>query len=105
MVHYEYEAKHMSFYELKEANGFVSMWSIYDGVNDPNEISPYEGKTMTYQDNWGEPVEVTLPSGKLTWLQLWAAADKCIKESGDKHHVFVEGFRKNGGILELITGS
>ena len=105
MVHYEYEAKHMSFYEIKEANGFVSMWSIYDGVNDPNELSPYEGKTMTYLDNWGEPVEVTLPPGKLTWLQLWEAADKCIKESGDKHHVFVEGFRKNGGILELITGS
>lgn len=95
----------MSFYEIKEANGFVSMWSIYDGVNDPSEPSPYEARTMAYNNNWGEPVEVPLPQGKLTWLDLWRAADKCIKDSGDTHHVFIEGFRKNGGILELVTGS
>ena len=105
MAHYEYEAKHMSFYEIKEANGFVSMWSIYDGVNDPNEPSPYEARTMVYQDNWGEPVEVSLPAGKLTWLDLWKAADKCIKNSGDEHHVFIKGFKKNSGILALFIGS
>lgn len=105
MVHYEYEAKHMSFYEIKEANGFVSMWSIYDGVNDPNEPSPYVARTMAYNNHWGEPVEVSLPEGKLTWLDLWKAADKCIQESGDNHHVFIEGFRQNGGVLELVTGS
>ena len=95
----------MSFYELKEAYGFVSMWSIYDGVNDPYEPSPYEARTMVYQDNWAEPVEVSLPAGKLTWLDRWKAADKCIKQSGDTHHIFIEGFRPNGGVLELITGS
>lgn len=105
MVHYEYEAKHMSFYELKEANGFVSMWSMYDGVNDVEEPSPYKARTMVYKNHWGEPVEATLPEGKLTWLDLWKAADKCIKESGDDHHIFIEGFRQNGGMLELVTGS
>lgn len=105
MVHYEYEAKHMSFYELKEANGFVSMWSLYDGINDVEESSPYKARTMAYANNWGEPVEVTLPEGNLTWLQLWKAADECIKQSGDTHHVFIEGFKPNGGVLELITGS
>jgi hypothetical protein len=101
----EWDAKYKSFAEIQSTNKFVSMWSIYDGVNDPTELSPYEGKTMSYMDNWGEPVEVTLPNGPLSWLQLWEAADKCIKQSGDNHHIFIEGFRKNGGILELITGS
>ena len=105
MVHYEYEAKHMSFYELKEANHFVSMWSLYDGINDIEEFSPYKGRTMVYADNFGEPVEVTLPEGDLTWLDLWRAADKCIKQSGDAHHVFIEGINPNGGVIEMVTGS
>lgn len=102
-----FNAKYKYFDDIASSNGFKSIWSIFS-VEDINGTcnSKFEGcKVMSYTNHWGEPVEVTLPEGSLTWLQLWQAADQCIERSGDHHHVFVEAFRRNGGVLELITGS
>ena len=104
MVNYQFESQHNYFFNLKTSNGFISTWSIYD-VHNIDDLSPHEVLTMAYLHNFVEPAEVSLPKGRLTWLQLWRSADECIRRSGDTHHTFIEGFRKNGGILELITGS
>lgn len=94
-----------SFYEIKQANDFISMWSIYDGVINIDEASPYQATAMVYKDHWGIPVTIPLPEGRLTWFQLWKAAEQCISRSNDLHHIFIEGFVCNDNTLELITGS
>ena len=104
MANYQFESQQNYFSSLQTSNGFTSTWSIYD-VHNIDDLSLHEGLTMTYHDNFVEPAEVSLPKGRLTWLQLWRAADECIRRSGDTTHHFIEGFRKNGGMLELITGS
>lgn len=105
MVNYSFEAKHNYFANIRDEHRFLSIWSLYD-VQNINEDSNFEGcKSVTYINHWGKPVEVELPSGEHTWLDLWKAAEQCIVLSEDTHHVFIEGFRQKDGKLELITGS
>ncbi len=57
---------------------------------------------------WGEPVSIDLSAygNQLTWRDVRRAANQAIKESGDYHHIFVEGFEfHNDGRLEMFTGS
>jgi len=41
----------------------------------------------------------------LTYAALYVAADACIRDSGDEHHVFIERFKQVGSTLLLTTGS
>ena len=84
-----------------------SEWSIYE-VGDLSERHPYEGaRKVVYKDHWGEhPVECRING--LTWAALWTAADACIRDSRDSHHVFIERFRvskEDPTVLYLVTGS
>lgn len=84
-----------------------SEWSIYE-VDDLNERHPFKGATVVcYKDHWGnKPVSCAVNGS--TWNALWVAADACIRDSGDGHHVFVERFRQsqeNPEVLYLTTGS
>ena len=41
-----------------------------------------------------------------TWGDIYRAADWAIRNSGDSHHIFIEGFElRNGNELHLVTGS
>jgi hypothetical protein len=43
-----------------------------------------------------------------TWAALWVAANACIRDSGDDHHIFIEDFRpdpEDARTLLLSTGS
>lgn len=105
MANYSFEAKHNYFANLRDEHKFVSIWSIYD-VQNINDSPNFEScRSVSYTNHWGMPVEVELPNSKYTWLDLWNAADECIKLSGDVHHIFIEGFLAKDGRLELITGS
>jgi len=103
-----FKRRHNHFDDVKSQMGFVnSEWSLYE-VEDLNERHPFEGVTrMLYKDHWGES-PVTCEITGSTWVALWVAANACIRDSGDGHHVFIENFtvsKKDPETLILSTGS
>ena len=90
--------------QVKKEAGLTSIWSISE-VEDLNDTHPYVGVTsVTYKDHWGDKT-IVMPVFNLNWMSLYLAADACIKESGDDHHVFIEAFKQQGNTLLLVTGS
>ena len=91
-----------------EEKNFISIWSI-DTVDDLYQQHPFVGaKSVLYLDNYGTGVDNLIPIEGNTWVDLWEAADKAIRQSGDTHHVFIEGLHTPDGdasILVLSTGS
>jgi len=89
---------------VKTDLGLDAIWSMYE-VKDLNERHTYKNaKTMTYKDNWGGDA-FSVPINGFTWAALYVAANAAIRDSGDEHHVFIEGFEQVGDTLRLITGS
>ena len=96
-----------SHYDLiRDELGLNSIWSIYK-VDDLNNRHPFESaRRVLYKDHWGaEPVSIEING--LTWSALYVAANACIRDSGDTHHVYIESFtpEDDGSILVLTTGS
>jgi len=84
-----------------------SVWSIYE-VNNLSDGHPFEGADrVVYRDHWGgKPVSCSING--LTWAALWIAANACIRDSGDDHHIFIEDFSPDAEdprTLVLSTGS
>lgn len=89
----------------QDENDLKSTWSVR-GVQDLSLNHNYPSAIkVVYIEHWGkETVEANIQGQ--TWLDLYKSADKCITDSGDKHHVFIEDFVPlENGRLELITGS
>ena len=102
---YDRRDKHTA--AISEEIGATTVWSV-DGVEDLNTNHPYTDATcVTYKDHWGpKPVSVEIKGP--TWKDLYRAADKAIRMSGDQHHVFIEAFSQvmnEPGLLLLSTGS
>ncbi len=90
--------------QVKKDLGLDAIWSVTE-VDDLSEPHPYEGvKYVTYKRFWGEGIVTKAVHGN-TWAALYVAANACIRDSGDDHHVFIEDFRKSGDTLLLTTGS
>jgi hypothetical protein len=85
-----------------------SEWSEYD-VDNMSDRHPFEGvERVVYESHWGEDGPTSSTINGLTWAALWVAADACIRDSGDEHHVFIEQFRvrkEDPKTLVLYTGS
>ena len=85
-----------------------SEWSVFEADN-LSDRHPFEGADrVVYKDHWGEDGPVQCSINGLTWAALWVAADACIRDSGDQHHVFIEQFRVSKDdprTLILSTGS
>lgn len=101
---YERQSKHYD--EISEKHGFKSIWSVHE-VTDLN--APFAGAAthVAYENHWGDEV-APVPINGNTWVDLWRAAETAIKQSGDTHHVFIEGFTPSHtqeGVLVLSTGS
>jgi len=94
-----------------EAFGADTVWSIYNG-DEYGEIKfdnphPFGDKAVIRHkcDVFGPYNELIEVKGK-NWGDIWVAANKAIIQSEDLHHIYIEGFKKNGaGELELVTGS
>lgn len=100
--------KFQHYDSVKSDLGLTSIWSIMS-VDDLNEPHPYTGvKRVVYQDHWGK-IPVSSAVNGLTWAALYMAADACIRDSGDNHHMFIERFDTaklaSEGVLTLTTGS
>jgi len=90
--------------QVKKDLGLDTIWSVTE-VDNLSEPHPYEGvKYVTYKRFWGEGVVTQAIHGN-TWAALYVAANACIRDSGDEHHVYIEDFRKSGDTLLLTTGS
>lgn len=102
----EQDKRYEHYKQVAEKFGFSTIWSITE-VQDL--YSAAHGMTgcekLVYEDNWDDKtVEVEITGHR--WVDLWAAADKAIKESGDGHHCFIEAFKhKSHNTLRLVTGS
>lgn len=106
--HQIWDAKNDHYGSVKQDLGLKnSEWSIYE-VEELGQPHSFEGaERVIYRDHWGDLPTVTAING-LTWAALWVAADACIRDSGDEHHVFIERFRRDKddpNTLVLSTGS
>ena len=103
-----YSRKSRHYDSVKSELGLKnSEWSVFE-VENLSERHPFEGADrVVYRNHWGErPVSSSING--LTWAALWVAADACIRDSEDEHHVFIEDFRfdsKEPRTLVLVTGS
>jgi len=84
-----------------------SEWSILT-VSNMSDRHPFEGADrVVYQLHWGKkPVSASING--LSWAALWVAANRCIRDSGDSHHVYIERFTPDAEdprTLVLSTGS
>jgi len=90
--------------QVKKELQLTTIWSVYE-VDDIHSEHPYRGaRTLVYKDHWGDK-PVYKPVLGTTWAHLWVAAEAAIKDSGDGHHAFIEGFQQAGEDLFLTTGS
>lgn len=102
----EHDKRYAHYRQVANENLFTTVWSITE-VEDLYSIAyGFVGaEKLVYEDNWDDKtVEVEITGDR--WIDLWAAADKAIKESGDNHHCFIEAFKhKSHNTLRLVTGS
>lgn len=102
-----FETKSAHYERIREELGLQAIWSVYE-VKDLSQRHPFEGADrVVYKDHWGEkPVSAAING--LTWAALFVAANACIRDSGDGHHVFIERFtpsKDDPRTLVLQTGS
>jgi len=94
--------------QVREQMGLTTTWSIYeiDNMADHHKFGP-DVDRVVYRDHWGDkPVQASIQG--TTWAALYAAADYCIRNSGDGHHGFIEDFvvdKEDPRTLILYTGS
>ena len=102
-----FDRLHDYYSEFKKDNGLGSIWSIYELPVHGfilNHIYPSDA-FVVYRDHWGDNEDMHYPVLGPTWGDVYRAADLAIRNSGDEHHVFIEGFRVKGNELILQTGS
>jgi hypothetical protein len=102
-----FDRKHDHYRTVQQQLGLKTIWSLYE-VPDLAAEHPYTAaREICYRDHWGkEAVYETIPGD--TWAALYTAADRCIRRSGDDHHVFIEAFEPVANQphqLRLTTGS
>lgn len=103
----EFDSKMDYFSEFKAENGLTSIWSLFElPVHCFLQNHPYPSDSfIVYTQHWGEGRKHYPVLGP-TWGDVYRAADLAIRESGDSHHIFIEGFKvKNGNELHMYTGS
>jgi hypothetical protein len=99
-----FDGKMDHFSSVQEAEGFISVWSDY-GVTDMDSPHPYPSDAVVVYDTL-ESEPVRSPVLGSSWRDVHRAADLAIRESGDLHHIFIEGFSlENGNDLRMWTGS
>lgn len=102
-----FASKNQHYEEVSRSLGLRSIWSNYE-VNNLTDRHPFEGvDRVVYKNHWG-PKPVQCSVNGLTWAALYVAADACIRDSGDDHHVFIEDFtldKDDARTLILSTGS
>lgn len=105
----DFEAKRKHYEAAREHFKLRAEWSLYE-VRSLHDEHPYGSiNTVYYADHWGEGGAVSCPVNGKLWIDLYVAADNCIRKSGDTHHAFIESFQPkvvdDVTVLNLSTGS
>ena len=106
----EFDRKYDHYNSVQNELGLTSVWSIFEiedlyaphGLGDNIEVVYVKDR-----DHWGDKTTSMRVAGN-TWAALFVAADDCIHESGDRHHIYIEQFKplqENNTVLMLQTGS
>lgn len=99
-----FEKQQKYYSSVRKDLGLDAVWSDYD-VENLSVAHPYtNAKTVTYSDHFGTK-PIVKPILGSTYAALYVAANACIRDSGDNHHIFVERFNPEGDTLLLTTGS
>lgn len=104
----DFVAKQKHYDQVKKELGITdSAWSDFS-VENMSDRHPFEGADrVVYRSHWG-PKPVSSSINGLSWSALWRAADACIRDSGDSHHIFIEAITpdpEDPRTLLLSTGS
>ncbi len=101
-----FDKKFSHYRSVQEDLGLTAIWSMYE-IDNLNDSHPFPSDAfVVYNTHWGEKKEVHCAVYGNTWSAIYVAANACIRNSGDEHHVFIENFElKNGNELHLTTGS
>lgn len=95
----DFDQKFRHYGSIKDQMGFSTVWSMYE-ISDLSQRHPYFSDAFVCYQGGHVPVFGS------TWTDIYRAADQAIRNSGDLHHIFIEGFEvRNGNELHLITGS
>jgi hypothetical protein len=98
---------HVEFVEKLYGPFPNSAWSMGEDINLLEDHPWPEATRLRYFHHWGpKPVHVPIEGKK--WVDLWAAANEAMRQSGDDHHFFIEAFIPDPDkpkVLELSTGS
>lgn len=100
----ESDRRSRHYKRMQEILKVGSIWSMYE-VEYLEDKLPYNATDLEYQ---GHSMDI---SHCKTWIDLWEVADELMIKSGDRHHIFIEGFHEvdsgtgAGKVLELQTGS
>ena len=89
------------FHRFQEEHKLETIWSMYE-LDEHGFLQdhPYPSDAFVCYQGGHVPVFGS------TWGDIYRAADWAIRNSGDMHHIFIEGFElKNGNELHLVTGS
>ena len=101
-----FESKNDYYSQVRQELGLSAVWSIYE-VDNLSDRHPFEGVTKVVYRAYGSgDHEVAINGG--TWAALYVAANALIRDSGDAHHTFIEGFEQssiNSDVLFMSTGS
>ncbi len=91
----------MAYYgDFQRQNGLAAIWSVYElPIHGFLFDHPFPSDAfVVYKDQhcaiYGQ-----------TWADVYRAADQCIRNSGDLHHIFIENFELWGKEVRLTTGS
>ena len=101
---HDFDKNMEEFRKIQEENNLFANWSYY-------EISPSDiNKKHSFKNITSISYEgITIPFNKAnkpkTWLDLWKISDQIMRQSGDTHHCFLEGWNFQDSNLDVITGS
>jgi len=100
----EWDRRNSYYDDIKQANNFKSVWSIYEVFS--FQASSGFGNGILKYENVKVPMREDTNTGCITWMDMWKFAEQAIRESEDSHHMFIEAFKDRGdGVIELVTGS
>jgi hypothetical protein len=96
----QFESKMDYYGDFQRQNGLAAIWSVYD-LPAHGFLSDHPFPLDAFVVYQGHHV----PVYGQTWGDVYRAADRVIRLSGDEHHIFIEHFEQVGNELRLITGS
>jgi hypothetical protein len=102
----EFDTKFDYYDSVRNELGLSAIWSIYE-VDNLSDRHPFEGVTKVIYRAYGSGDHEVAINGS-TWAALYVAANALIRDSGDDHHIFIEGFKQSSispEILFVTTGS